>query len=287
MLVSGDDMTAPILGYADSGSFHGEALAPAMKTMLDNFARRVQQRRANDVGISYQTGWTAVEPLLGDIEWGQNDPFFGQTPEIDGEHCAVGCVATAMAMIMNYYKWPEKTLKPIPAYTTGSGMSLPELPVTTFEWEAMKSSYKVGETGPAVDAVAKLMRYCGQAVEMGYAVGNSASSGICSKELVEYFGYAPKSMSLIVRSIPLSNGNRSSTVSLLQGVPCFTRVSRALAWDTSSCATDMTAKASSTSTGDGKAPVQDTFYCRCWTIATSMLPKVLSTGAAMPMHTSG
>jgi uncharacterized protein YjdB len=129
---------------------------------------------------------------LGDNEWGQNDPFFGQTPEIDGEHCAVGCVATAMAMIMNYYKWPEKTLKPIPTYTTGSGMSLPELPVTTFEWEAMKSSYKVGETGPAVDAVAKLMRYCGQAVEMGYAVGNSASSGICSKELVEYFGYDPQ-----------------------------------------------------------------------------------------------
>jgi hypothetical protein len=52
VLVSGDDMTAPILGYADSGSFHAEALAPAMKTMLDNFARRVQQRRANDIGIS-------------------------------------------------------------------------------------------------------------------------------------------------------------------------------------------------------------------------------------------
>jgi len=40
--------------------------------------------------------------------WDQNDPYYLQCPQLptSGFNCKVGCVATAMAQIMNYWKWP-------------------------------------------------------------------------------------------------------------------------------------------------------------------------------------
>jgi len=49
-------------------------------------------------------------PLL-TSKWHQNSPYNDLCPELTpnvDEHCVVGCVATAMAQIMNYYEWPLK-----------------------------------------------------------------------------------------------------------------------------------------------------------------------------------
>ena len=53
-----------------------------------------------------------------------------------------GCVATAMAQVMNYHRWPKSACEKIPAYKypyNDDTLSLDELPQRTFNWDLMKT----------------------------------------------------------------------------------------------------------------------------------------------------
>lgn len=49
-----------------------------------------------------------VQPLLGDINWGQGEPYNLDCPEMEGGRAVTGCAATAMAMILKYHGYPAK-----------------------------------------------------------------------------------------------------------------------------------------------------------------------------------
>jgi hypothetical protein len=63
----------------------------------------------------------------------------------------------------------------------------------------MKTVYTSGEIGEAADAVAELMRYCGQAVSMDYGTDGSAA-GISPYIMARYFGFG-KNARQVVRSL--------------------------------------------------------------------------------------
>ena len=49
---------------------------------------------------------TSVTPLI-TTEWGQTSPYNDMCPEYaTGKRCKTSCVATAMAQIMRYHKYP-------------------------------------------------------------------------------------------------------------------------------------------------------------------------------------
>ena len=105
-----------------------------------------------------------------------------------------------MAQVMYYHQWPKQTTKTIPAYTTKSaGISMPQIEVTTIDWDNMVPSYgNKGGTSVQNQAVAKLMLLCGSAVQMNY--GLDGSSAYCNPNvLTEYFGYNKLSVSEVIR----------------------------------------------------------------------------------------
>ena len=57
-----------------------------------------------------------------------------------------------------------------------------------FGWDDMKLSYTYKEEGVAADAVAQLMRYCGQAVKMDYGLDGSSAmlNPVVMKETFDY-----------------------------------------------------------------------------------------------------
>lgn len=88
-----------------------------------------------------------------------------------------GCVATAMAQVMYFWKYPAE-LPALPAYTTAytPRINVPALPGITLDWDNMLDDYSsVNYTTTQANAVAWLMRYCGQAVEMMYAPDGSGA----------------------------------------------------------------------------------------------------------------
>ena len=124
--------------------------------------------------------------------WSQ-DPVFnddcpmytGEAAAGQGKRCVTGCTATAIAQVMYYHKWPKAATTAIPGYeyevsNVQEGLketfTLPELPATTFDWDNMRDKYLdasgavLSDVTPAQrKAVATLMRYVGQMVNMSYS----------------------------------------------------------------------------------------------------------------------
>lgn len=132
-----------------------------------------------------------VEPLL-KTKWSQRAPYNNLVISNLGENYPTGCVATAMAQIMNYWQHPTQRTINIPAYTTGRlRISIPAITGTTaYDWNNMKNTTAEYITTMQKNAVAKLMYECGVAVKMDYTPsGSGAYNTQALSALPSYFGY--------------------------------------------------------------------------------------------------
>ena len=208
VIVSGDDRTEQVLGYCDKGSFDPDNVPENMQAWLDQYVEEIAMLDEGiikpDEAVTSETfnnikAGNFVAPLL-KSQWDQGAPFNFQCPMDGDTYCYSGCTATAIAQVMYYYKWPTSTSKTIPGYTqTGesysmNGTTYNALPTTTFDWNAMNDYYEITETSTtsaANAAVAKLMHYCGHAMQMKYGTGSSGATPY-GEILVDYFRYSPK-----------------------------------------------------------------------------------------------
>lgn len=194
VIVSGDDRTDDILGYADQGKFDYDEMPENMRSWLDGYARELRSLPRETAAPTAESGEkkTAVAPLVA-CKWNQNNPYNLDTPH----HYPTGCVATAMAQIMYYWKFADMK-QPIPAYTPSVGAQA-ELPAVAFQWDKMLPAYTYDSSEESKKAVAQLMRYCGQAVKMEYNEGGSGT-WIKSDIFSRYFGYSQNSQLLVRRN---------------------------------------------------------------------------------------
>lgn len=214
IVVSNDDRTIPVLGFSESGRFKADEMPDNMKAWLQGYANEIAwlqkqtsskasaTRPRNKVG-SHSTA--AVAPLCTST-WNQDAPYNNLCPTYNDYYygsgkCATGCVATAMAQVMYYHKWPASSTKAIPAYTTESyNMSLSSLPITSFNWSNMKDSYSGNYTPAQATAVATLMKYCGYSVKMDYGPSSGAYTEDVAIALRDYFDYNPNTTRFVSRS---------------------------------------------------------------------------------------
>ena len=205
VIVAGDDRVPAVLGYSDNGTFDPANVPPAMQELLDSYAAQIEAL-PESTQAPRQVSRTTVAPLLTSI-WGQSEPFnyylpFTRTTTDNNGvtrawHAKTGCVATAMAQVMYYHKYPDQTSVAIPAYTSVGEDNLtierPELPTTTFDWSAMKDAYNSMDSANASgQAVAHLMEYCDQALQMRLSEAtSSAKTSIIPGVLSFFFDYSP------------------------------------------------------------------------------------------------
>jgi len=106
-----------------------------------------------------------IGPLM-TTTWDQGPPYNMFIPN----GYPTGCVATAMAQVMNYHRWPRH-----------------------FHWDAMRNNYNgSGITEDEKSSVANLMLGAGMYVHTDYgANGSSAKTSDVPAALKTYFGYAP------------------------------------------------------------------------------------------------
>lgn len=194
VIVAGDDAVSPILAYADRGDFSEREMAPAAKAMLESYAQQIEMIQQNpSLAVAASTSYAAIAPMV-ESQWNQSEPYNYMCPTIEGEpgRSVTGCVATAMAQIMYYHKWPVAETKAIPAYQMSNGELIAGANPVTLDWDAMQSTYtgSEAEDDPAAKAVAQLMVLCGKSVKMSYS---SSASGAASESvpaaLKEYFDY--------------------------------------------------------------------------------------------------
>ena len=213
-IVSGDDDMPEIVGYADHGTYDANNMPAAMAAFLNNYRATIEAMKqgnasaikniaeAKALRANNTRATTAVSPLLGDIKWNQSEPYNNMCPKYDGTNLsATGCVATAMAQVMMYWKYPKELKADINKYETYTH-KLPvagELKGQKYDWDNMLPTYTNNNyTQTQANAVAKLMLHCGKAVEMDY--GEESGANVTPGRLAKYFGYDSDLMLDLMRS---------------------------------------------------------------------------------------
>lgn len=202
-IVSGDDDMPEIVGYADHGTYDANNMPAAMAAFLNNYRATIEAMKqgnasaikniaeAKALRANNTRATTAVSPLLGDIKWNQSEPYNNMCPKYDDTNLsATGCVATAMAQVMMYWKYPNELKADIQGYKTSTHelTVAGELKGQKYDWENMLPSYYSGNYNQTqADAVAKLMLHCGKAVSMDY--GEESGAIVTPDHLAKYFGY--------------------------------------------------------------------------------------------------
>lgn len=212
VIVSGDDRTEPILGYVEQGSFDAENIPDNMRSWLQLYADQIKYIVDNDIqptspklmarGKATYTKHSVPELLK--TRWNQGHPYNLTCPKYykgDGtqDYPASGCTATAMAQVINFYKFPEKTKALIPihsnTYTLDNGtkktVSTKTIPRgTKIDWENMRDTYDCNSShvhNAQDSAVANLLLICGQSVHMHW--GPSSGANFDTNTFTNYLGF--------------------------------------------------------------------------------------------------
>jgi len=212
VIVSGDDRVEPILGYVEQGSFNPDEIPDNMRAWLEGYEEEIKYVIDNDLKPSspalrrrsrvINTKHSIPEILT--TRWNQGMPYnltIEKYYKEDGSQArpATGCIATAWAQVINFHHYPDEIKVEIPAYSktytlkdgTKKTVTFPKVSRgSKIDWEHMKDTYSCNEShqhDAADTAVANLMRYCGQAVKMGY--GASSGATWHAPDVVKYFGF--------------------------------------------------------------------------------------------------
>lgn len=212
VLVSGDDRMPAVIGYSDEGKFDADAIPDNMREWLETYAEQVRYVQTHaGVRIQSSTDQTSignVYPLLGNTKWNQSAPYNNMCPTFNNngttQRTVTGCVATAMAQVMYYHRWPETgTGSNTYIFNLNSDEQQPltlsaDFSQSRYDWANMLPSYTGNETTTQNNAVAKLMSDCGVAMDMGYGASSGAVTRIAMNRMPKHFRY-DKSIKFIMR----------------------------------------------------------------------------------------
>ena len=193
-ILSADDCAVPVLGYCDNGSFDDNTLPPAMSEWLDEYAAQISWAREAGLSpsgnVALKTEYAPIAPLV-KTQWNQSAPFNNDCPLVNTNRCVTGCVATALAQVVNYHKCPATHGTGTKEYTWSSQTLSFDYANATFDWANMLDRYESGAYNDTqAAAVANLMYACGVGVEMNYGTGASgAATSNVATFLIDNMGY--------------------------------------------------------------------------------------------------
>jgi hypothetical protein len=208
IIISAEDDYMPVIGYSFEGSFDFENAPAHYRQFILNYTAQIEYIREQQIlpAAEITKSWNElnVEQISGaaisrerDVDyflsslWDQGSPYNIYCPEDaagPGGHVWVGCVATAMAQIMYYWRYPE-TGTGSHCYTPGNssyGQQCANFGQTTYNWAGMKN----GVDNRFPDANAELQYHCAVAVNMDFSPNGSGSqSYLVPGRLDQYFRY--------------------------------------------------------------------------------------------------
>lgn len=178
---------------------HEEDLSKAPQEFLDFLESYEEALARMDAGedassvISIERTATledSVGPILGAIAFDQETPYNDKCPIINSGRAVTGCVATAMAEIMTFWKYPAVGVGTT-TYTGSNGAQTYNFADHPFDWDHILPTYTRGNyTSTQANAISELMLACGASVNMNYsAEGSGAASEKAFTALRDYFGY--------------------------------------------------------------------------------------------------
>ena len=241
VIIAADDNLSPIMAYSTESNYgftRKQRIPKQISSWMGGYTKKVAVAIKNNLRSTEEvkSKWlqlskpipkshfklfgstgTNVSPLLTTL-WDQSSPDTGSLVTYNalcpydkkfGENALTGCVATATAQVMRYWKYPAKGIGKH-SYTPASypylGTQTADFGNTTFSWDLMPDSLNLKSTSEQINAVATLMFSCGVCVEMDYGVWEVNGSGSFS---INYNGmYTNTTQDALVNNFNYDNGIR-------------------------------------------------------------------------------
>lgn len=216
VIVSGSDLTSPILGYSDQATFTNAQLPDNLEgwfNMMSDAIEFIERNPQAAISAEQRSALsnTEIAPLLGNTMWDQTSPYNTLCPAAS----PTGCMATAMAQVMRYFKFPQKGVGS-DSYswtnpTTGTAETLAvNFAEHTYEWDLMEDTYtrSTSHSEASRAAVAKISYHAGVSLHMNYNPSGSGSTAAhYYRALVNDFGYNPHVSTLCRAVFPFDEWN--------------------------------------------------------------------------------
>jgi len=196
VIVSGDDVITPVLGFSENGGYDENNLPPNFISWMDNLKDEIsyvitqnlpQNKKVKQEWDTYLNGEAshnddapsvknAVLPLIM-TTWNQAAPYWNLCPMRNGMRSLTGCGATVMAQIMKFHRYPTRGSGKSEAYSTRTyRLAVPAVDFeVNYDWDNMLDSYSESYTSQQADAVATLMYHCGVSLNTDYSPNVSYS----------------------------------------------------------------------------------------------------------------
>ena len=214
VIVSTDTRVKPIIGYSTESSFYTAYIPESLEDLLNDYAQEIEHiiTEISDNERSMTNEWqqllsnnfpepnrSIVGPLLTTL-WNQNYPYNILCPEdANGPngHAFAGCVATAMAQIIRYWRHPTNGVGSHSYNSNNSaqnygnyGTLSANFSTANYDYSQMPNSINANSPQNQINEVAKLIYHCGVAVDMMYGPnGSGAFDSDAKNAFVNYFGY--------------------------------------------------------------------------------------------------
>lgn len=196
VIVAGDDEVKPIVGYSTTSKFASQQMSPALSKYLSAYCMYMNSvwdgKAVRKTQMSENV--TPVFPFIS-TTWDQGYPYNKDCPKIGGNATYTGCVATVVAQIMNYYKWPNSghgtcTATLNDASNTAVSTTLGD----EYQWDNMIDNYYPANTYTTIqaNAVSQLMKDVGFACSAHYGTdATNAYTYDALTALLRHFDYSP------------------------------------------------------------------------------------------------
>ena len=214
VLVSSDDVSMPVLGYALKGTGQVQQIPAPVSAWLDEYGRQIRQgivaeTEGRERDSKVQAMWAqlldntytpvrtrSVAPLV-TTTWSQGYPYNLMCPVYNGDYVPVGCVALAMGQLMRYYQHPQHGVGQHSYEHNLSSMGYADLgrisanfATANYQYAAMPNQLDADSYYQQIEQVGQLLYHCGISVNMMYAeTHSSASLNVIADALNAYFGY--------------------------------------------------------------------------------------------------
>ncbi len=207
IIVAADDAVYPVLAYSYEKKYSTKNISPEFSSWMSTYEDQIVHIRKNNIkaGPNISEAWKtyttdfdptaclksstkSVAPLLTST-WNQGTYYNYLCPEdtagTDG-HVYTGCVATAMAQVMYYYRYPAVGNGTHSYYSSYGNLSA-DFGATIYNWYEMQND----TWGKYNYSMALLQLHCGIAIDMDYSPDGSGAYMWDDVEAMKaHFGYS-------------------------------------------------------------------------------------------------
>lgn len=209
IIIAGSTTMDPIVAYSEECEFPLDDMPPAMAWWLDGYNEMIcevqyadatehfaDSRKWNDIINNNLKGSKAVVRLMS-TSWDQGDDagsdYNMYCPTVNGVHCVTGCVATAVAQICHYYKYPRYSYGYKTYRWNGQWLRVNYTDSAMFDYSIMPNIIKYNTSQESRREVSRLCYMIGVSVEMQYGTIAGGGSGAYTQDVPNamntYFKY--------------------------------------------------------------------------------------------------